>query len=163
VPLPFDPIAEARRNWEARGWDAVDAMATATSITRAHQILLRRIDAALEPCGLVFSRFEALALLSFTRTGALPMARSGERLQVHPTSVTNTIDRLEADGLVARIPHPTDRRATLAEITPTGRDLATRAARALADADYGLDGMAERDLAAVERALGPLRSAAGDF
>ena len=102
-------------------------------------------------------------LLSFTRTGALPMARIGERLQVHPTSVTNTIDRLEADGLVARIPHPTDRRATLAEITPTGRDLATRAARALADADYGLDGMAERDLAAVERALGPLRSAAGDF
>ena len=118
MPLPFDPITEARRNWEARGWDAVDAMTAATSITRAHQILLKRIDTVLEPFGLVFSRFEALALLSFTRTGALPLARIGERLQVHPTSVTNTIDRLEADGLVARVPHPTDRRATLAKITP---------------------------------------------
>ena len=132
MPLPFDPIAEARRNWEARGWDAVDAMTAATSITRAHQILLKRIDTALEPFGLVFSRFEALALLSFTRTGALPLARIGERLQVHPTSVTNTIDRLEADGLVARVPHPTDRRATLAEITPAGRSLVTDAAKALA-------------------------------
>ena len=74
MPLPFDPITEARRNWEARGWDAVDAMTAATSITRAHQILLKRIDTVLEPFGLVFSRFEALALLSFTRTGALPLA-----------------------------------------------------------------------------------------
>ena len=163
VPLPFDPIAEARRNWEARGWDAVDAMTAATSITRAHQILLKRIDTALEPFGLVFSRFEALALLSFTRTGALPLARIGERLQVHPTSVTNTIDRLEADGLVARVPHPTDRRATLAEITPAGRSLVTDAAKALAAKDYGLKGMASTHLSTVDRSLRSLRSAAGDF
>lgn len=162
-PLPFDPIAEARRNWEAHAWGAEAAMSTATSITRAHQILLRRIDAALEPFGLVFSRFEALALLSFTRTGALPMARIGERLQVHPTSVTNTIDRLEADGLVARVPHPTDRRTTLAELTDRGRALAVEAAAALAEVDFGLAGMAADDLAAVDGALRPLRAAAGDF
>ncbi len=163
MTLSFDPIAEARRNWEAHGWGAVDAMAAATSITRAHQILLKRIDTALEPFGLMFSRFEALALLSFTRTGAMPLGRMGERLQVHPTSVTNTIDRLEADGLVVRIPHPTDRRTTLAEITPAGRERAAEAAAALADSRFGLDGMGTGDLAAVTDGLRSLRAVAGDF
>ena len=121
MPLPFDPIAEARRNWKKHGWGAAEAMSTATSITRAHQILLQRINGTLEPLGLNFSRFEALALLHFSRVGALPLGKIGDRLQVHPTSVTNTIDRLEADGLVARRPHPHDRRTTLAELTPPGR------------------------------------------
>ncbi len=163
MPLPFDPIAEARRNWRDRGWGAVEAMTAATSITRAHQILLKRIDTALSPFGLVFSRFEALALLSFTQTGAMPLARIGERLQVHPASVTNTIDRLEADKLVVRIPHPTDRRTTLAEITPTGRLLAADAADALAKMEYGLDGMGADNLTAVDNSLRLLRADAGDF
>jgi len=163
VPLSFDPIAEARRNWEAHAWGAADRMAAATSITRAHQILLQRIDAALEPHGLVFSRFEALALLSFSRTGSLPLGKIGDRLQVHPTSVTNTIDRLEADGLVVRVPHPTDRRTTLAELTETGRTLATAAATALADIGYGLDGMSDLDASRIDTALVALRQAAGDF
>ena len=89
----------------------------ATSITRAHQILSGRIDAALAPVGLNFSRFEVLALLSFTKEGELPLGKVGDRLQVHPASVTNTVNRLEADGLVARKPHPTDRRTTLAVLT----------------------------------------------
>ena len=163
APLPFDPISEARRNWEARGWGAVDAMAAATSITRAHQILLKRIDATLESFDLMFSRFEALALLSFTRTGTMPMGRMGARLQVHPTSVTNTVDRLEAQGLVARIPHPTDRRTTLVEITPAGRTRVERAAAALGDVGFGLDGMEISDLTAVTNSLHSLRAAAGDF
>ena len=39
-------------------------------------------------------------LLSFTRSGALPLGKIGERLQVHPASVTNVIHRLEKDGFV---------------------------------------------------------------
>ena len=163
MPLPFDPIAEARRNWQAHGWGAVDRMSAATSITRAHQILLQRIDAALEPHGLVFSRFEALALLSFSRTGSLPLGKIGDRLQVHPTSVTNTIDRLEADGLVARVPHPTDRRTTLAQLTDAGRAVVTAAAATLADIGYGLDGMSDLETSRTDTALVALRRAAGDF
>lgn len=163
MPLSFDPIAEARRNWEAHGWGAADRMSAATSITRAHQILLHRIDTALEPHGLVFSRFEALALLSFSRTGSLPLGKIGDRLQVHPTSVTNTIDRLEADGLVARVPHPTDRRTTLAELTDSGRSAVTAAAAALADIGYGLDGMSDLEASRTDDALMTLRQAAGDF
>ena len=163
MPLPFDPIAEARRNWETHRWGATDQMVVATSITRGHQILLRRINTALHPFGLNFSRFEALALLYFSRAGALPLGKIGDRLQVHPTSVTNTIDRLEADGLVVRRPHPTDRRTTLAELTDEGRQVVTGAAAALAGIGFGLDGMSQRQLHDVDDALATLRRNAGDF
>ena len=120
-PPDFDLVAEARRNWERHGWDRPEAMAAATSIARAQQIVLARADAALAPFRLTFSRFEALALLFFSRRGALPMGKVGARLQVHPTSVTNTVDRLERDGLVRRASSDGDRRTVLAEITVEGR------------------------------------------
>lgn len=161
--LPFDPIVQARRNWEAQGWGAVDSMAAVTSLVRAHQIALARIDAVLQPHGLTFSRFEALALLGFSRRGSLPMGKIGERLQVHPTSVTNTIDRLERDGLVRRIPHPEDRRAVLAEITAPGRRVAHEAAQALAEIEFGLRGLDPAQTRRLERDLRALRREAGDF
>ena len=96
-------------------------MSAATAITRANQLVLAGIDRVLRPYGLTFSRYEALVLLTFTRTGSLPLGKMGERLMVHPTSITNTIDRLERQGYVRRVPHPSDRRAVLAEITDEGR------------------------------------------
>lgn len=161
--LPFDPIAEAERNWIARGWPNEQAMSAATAITRAHQIVLSRINTALRPFGLNFSRFEALALLSFTRQGELPLNKMGERLQVHPTSITNTIDRLEADGFVVRVPHPSDRRTTLARITDSGRHAADAAARVLGDIDFGLEGVAATQLRRIDDELTALRRDAGDF
>ena len=99
APLPFDPIAEATRQWEAHGWaDAAPGMAAVTSVVRVHQILMSRVDEALRPHDLTFARYELLALLSFTRTGAMPLSRIGARLQVHPTSITNAVDRCEAQG-----------------------------------------------------------------
>jgi DNA-binding MarR family transcriptional regulator len=163
MALRFDPVAEAKRNWDRHGWGEADAMAAATSITRAHQIVLRRVDDALAPHGLTFSRYEALALLAFTRAGELPMGKIGERLQVHPTSVTNTIDRLETDGLVVRLPHPTDRRTTLARLTPAGRRRLAKATAALEAISFGLDGMAPAALRQIDDTLRELRRGAGDF
>jgi DNA-binding MarR family transcriptional regulator len=162
-PLAFDPVAEARRNWEKQGWKAPDAMAAATSIARAQQIILGRIDASLAPLGLTFSRFEALALLHFSRAGALPMGKIGVRLQVHPTSVTNTVTRLERDGLVRRVPANGDRRTVLAEITAEGRRVVAKGAEALAAAEFGMTGLTDRRIRDVHDALLPLRHAAGDF
>lgn len=163
MPLDTDPVAEARRNWDKHGWEDPGAMVAATSIARAHQIMLAAIDAALAPFGLNFSRFEALALLSFSRRGTLPMGKIGDRLQVHPASVTNTITRLERDGLVLRVAGDHDRRTVLAQITPDGRRTARAAARALADARFGMDGLDPAELADVHDALTPLRRSAGDF
>src|SRR5215469_4861756 len=103
MDLPFDPIERAAAIWQRRFGPAL-AMAAVTSVMRAHQILLSELDTLLRPFELTFARYEALVLLSFSRTGALPLRLIGERLMVHPTSVTNTIDRLERAGLVARRP-----------------------------------------------------------
>jgi DNA-binding MarR family transcriptional regulator len=116
--LDSDPIEEARRQWVSHGWaEAADGMAAVTSIVRAQQIVLQRIDTVLRPLDLTFARYEILTLLSFTKHGSLPMTRMGALLQVHPTSVTSAVDRLEGQGFVERLPHPTDRRAVLASIT----------------------------------------------
>ncbi len=158
-PLPFDPIDEAVRNWRAAGWDdSADGMALVTSIMRVHQLLLARVDEVLGPLGLTFARFEVLMLLRFSRSGRLPLGKIGRRLQVHPASVTNAIDRLEARGLVTRDEHPTDRRTTLAAITPAGRALVDTAVTALNEQVFST--IAAPD---VVRALGMLRRDSGDF
>jgi DNA-binding MarR family transcriptional regulator len=162
--LPFDPVAEAQRQWSAHGWEhAAPGMAAVTSLMRAQQIVQARVEDVLRPHGLTFARYEVLMLLTFSRRGALPMSRIGDRLQVHPASVTNAVDRLEGQGLVRRVPHPTDRRGTLAELTPEGRELAARATadlNATVFADPGLGGDDVQRLVAV---LTDLRRAAGDF
>ena len=99
-PLPFDPIAEARRHWIDR-WAVGEHMAAATSLMRAQQLVLAAVEDELRPFGLTFASYEALMLLSFTRRGELPLGKMSERLMVHPASITNTVDRLEERGLVA--------------------------------------------------------------
>ncbi|RVW05948.1 MarR family winged helix-turn-helix transcriptional regulator [Rhodococcus spongiicola] len=163
-PLPLDPIEEAHRQWTEHGWGAVaDGMAAVTSVVRVQQIMMARVEEVLKPFGLTFSRYELLTLLTFTRNGALPMAKASARLQVHPTSVTNAVDRLEAAGLVRRVPHPTDRRATLVEITDEGRELSVRATRALNEQVFAEPGLAPDKLDALIRILTELRHQAGDF
>jgi DNA-binding MarR family transcriptional regulator len=138
-------------------------MAAVTSIMRAQQFLLGEIDGILRPFGLTFARYEALVLLLFSRRGSLPMSKMGERLMVHPTSVTNAVDRLEADRLVRRVAHPTDRRTTLVEITGEGRSRAETATAALMDADFGLRGLDGAQTAQLTELITALRHAAGDF
>jgi DNA-binding MarR family transcriptional regulator len=138
-------------------------MAAVTSIMRAQQFLLGEIDGILRPFGLSFARYEALVLLLFSRRGSLPMSKMGERLMVHPTSVTNAVDRLEADRLVRRVAHPTDRRTTLVEITGEGRSRAETATAALMDADFGLRGLDGAQTAQLTELITALRHAAGDF
>jgi DNA-binding MarR family transcriptional regulator len=162
--LPFDPIEEARRQWAAHGWDdAADGMAAVTSVMRAEQVFLSRVDDVLRPFKLTFARYEALMLLSFSRQGSLPLSKIGQRLQVHPTSVTNTIDRLEGQGFVRRVPHPTDRRTTLAEITDAGRAVAEQATKAVNSGIFAATGLSQTDLNELFRLLRKLRRAAGDF
>jgi DNA-binding MarR family transcriptional regulator len=163
-PLQFDPIEEARLQWSAR-WepDVSDAMAAATSIMRAQQIVLAAVDGALRPFGLTFARYEGLVLLLYSRRGVLPLGKMGQRLMIHPTSVTNIIDRLEQQGLVRRQPHPTDGRTTLAEITDEGRRLATRATAAVNDVEFGLGGLSPGDLRHLMRIITKLRLGVGDF
>jgi DNA-binding MarR family transcriptional regulator len=138
-------------------------MAAATSIMRAQQIVLARVDDALKPFGLTFARYEALVLLTFSRQGALPLGKMGERLMIHPTSVTNIVDRLEQQGLVRRVDHPSDRRTTLCEITSEGRALVDEATEAVTAVDLGITGLTGREVEQLTSLLEKLRRDSGDF
>lgn len=161
-PLSFDPIDEAGRQWEQR-WDAVPQMAAATSIMRAQQIVLARVDEALKPWELTFARYEVLVLLHFSKEGRLPLGKMGDRLMLHQASITNLVDRLEQQGYVARAPHPTDRRTTLAVLTDAGRSIIDDATAAVVEARIGVAELTDRDARSVESLLRKLRAGAGDF
>jgi DNA-binding MarR family transcriptional regulator len=161
-PLPFDPIARAAELWEDRIGPS-GSMAAVTGLMRVQQIVQSAVDGALKPHGLTFARYEALVLLSFARRSSLPMRVMGERLQLHPTSVTNIVDRLEKDGLVRRLPHPTDRRTTLVEITEDGRALHVVATKAVTSIDFGLVGLTDKQTEQLIDLLTKVRKATGDF
>jgi DNA-binding MarR family transcriptional regulator len=160
--LAFDPIDRAASIWRER-FGASEAMAAATSVMRVQQLLLAEFDRICKPYGVTFARYEALVLLTFSRTGALPMAKIGERLMVHPTSVTNTIQRLEAGGFVTREPNPRDGRGTLARITELGRDVVQAATKDLMAADFGLAALDNAGRQQIFDVLRTIRVAAGDF
>ncbi len=164
APLRFDPIEEAGRQWR-KHWGSRPAvpMMAVTSVMRVQQIWLGRLNGTVAPFGLTFARYEALMLLYLSRAGCLPMGRIGARLQVHPTSVTSLIDGLAKAGYVERVPHPEDRRATLAAITDRGREVAAAATEALNESRFGIDALSRAELQELTELLKRVRLSAGDF
>src|SRR3954447_7044175 len=161
--LPFDPIQEAAKQWSATQWGEMPRMRAVTSLMRVHQLLITELDELLRPLGLNFARYEVLVLLSFSRRGALPLGKIGERLQVHATSVTPLVKRLEAAELLERSRHPEDGRAVLAAITPKGRAVMQQATDAIVAARFGLGALSEAECEQLTTLLTGPRTAAGDF
>ena len=127
-----DPILEAYHLWIDNGWEDCSAGVTAvTSLMRVHQVLTRQADQVLAPIDLTFARYELLVRLYFHGGGSLPLNQLGKQLQIHQTSITSLVDKIEAQGLIKRTPHPTDRRSTIAQITPSGRVLLRKAIQLL--------------------------------
>ena len=163
-PQRRDPIELARDNWERAGWGGVaNGMVAVTSVMRAHQILLARVENALRPYDLSFARYELLRLLAFSRNGALPITKASDRLQVHVTSVTHAIRRLEANGLVTRLPHPTDGRTTLVQVTDLGRSTVEDATVTLNKDVFADIGISDAESRALAVSIETLRRNAGDF
>lgn len=142
--------------------DYPELMVATTSLARARQLVLARVDAALEPVGLTYARMEALVVLHFSRQGELPLGKIGQRLMIHATSVTQLIDRLEKDGCVQRVPHPTDRRGVLARITPLGREVAATALDTVIDAKIGLAELTTDEANQLNDVIHALRVRSGD-
>ena len=138
-------------------------MGAVTSIMRVHQILMARLNEQLKPYGLTFPRYEALMLLFYSRHGSLPLGKMGDRLQVHRTSVTNTVDGLERLGYVQRLAHERDRRTTLASITDRGRKVAEDATLDLNGSRFGTAPLGRPELDSVSEVLRRIRLDEGDF
>lgn len=137
-------------------------MVMVTSVVRAQQLLMERIDAVLRPLELTFARYEVLRLLSFSKAGAMPMTRLGSLLQVHPTSVTSAVDRLERQGFVERQRRDDDRRVVLAAITDQGRAVVERATEGLNADVFERPGLDDAQVEQLTGLLGVLREGAGD-
>ncbi len=131
-----DPVDEAARQWARRYPDPAGFRAL-VSLVRAYSAAVREVEAILRPLELNISRFEVLLLLSFSRSGALPMMRIRDLLLVHGSSVTYLVDRLEEAGRVERTSDPDDGRVSLVRLTAEGRAVIDRAAGDLAAGGFG--------------------------
>ncbi|MGH9016385.1 MAG: MarR family winged helix-turn-helix transcriptional regulator [Acidimicrobiales bacterium] len=163
--LSFDPVLAARAVWESKGWgEASTGMAAVTSIMRAHQLFLAKANEVLRPFDLTFARYEVLAWLAWNaECGSLSLSQIAERLQVTPATVTSAIDRLEADDLVRRLPHPSDARTTLAEITARGRRTVAAATDKLNTRVFEAVDLSRNEMETLIRLLVKIRVEAGDF
>jgi DNA-binding MarR family transcriptional regulator len=81
--------------------------------------LVRRLRQEAGRHGLTMSQMMALGRLDRMGTATLTGLAAGER--VRPQSMARTVDALEAEGLITRSPHPTDRRQNVIALTDTGR------------------------------------------
>jgi DNA-binding MarR family transcriptional regulator len=103
-----------------------------------------------EALGMSFSRTRALRRLAHQ---SLSMGELAAALDIDRPNATVLVDDLEAQGLVRRRPHPTDRRAKLVEATRKGKALARRAEAILGTPPPELADMDAADLETLHRIL----------
>ena len=78
------------------------------------------------------TRFDALEALS-RRGGTARPAELRDLLHLPAQTITSVLDQVQAAGLVKRSPHPSDRRSTMGELTPAGREAIDRICPPLID------------------------------
>jgi DNA-binding MarR family transcriptional regulator len=163
-PAPFDVVEASRRVWLER-WspEAASGMAVYAAILRSYQLLNDQVSDVMRRHGLTFARYEVLAWLATDPASARTLSWISKSLRIPPATVTDIIDRLEAEKLVRRAPHPSDARTTLAVITPQGRRVATEATRELTVVVYERIGLAERQRTELVELLTTLRAAGNEF
>lgn len=79
-------------------------------------------DSALAEFGV--SNSAGWCLIHIDRIGAdVRQAELAESLDISQPSLVRTLDQLQAAGLVARTPHPEDKRSNIIALTPMGKEL----------------------------------------
>ena len=139
-------------------WLTSDEQQTWRAFLRGSRLLLDRLDADLfEEFGLTLADYEILVRLSEAR-GGMRMTDLAEQALVSRSRLTYRVDRLVAEGLVDRRPCPSDRRGSLAVLTPAGRRRLERAAPVHVDGvlSHLIERCSPRDLAAIGRVFGAM-------
>jgi DNA-binding MarR family transcriptional regulator len=109
--------------------------------------------AVCDELGMSFVRVKMLRRLA---AGALTQRLLGEALCTEKAYTTVLVDDLERRGLVARAPHPGDRRAKLVTLTPAGQDAVRRSEEILGAPPPVLAALDSADLATLERIVSAL-------
>ena len=116
----------------------------------------RWVEAPLQHSGLTYARMRLLGNLNRKRPQI--MSALGDELMVSPRNITVLVDALEASGLVRRNAHPTDRRATIIELTPKGIEacdaLYTQHASAVSELFSNMSTTDQRELLRLVSLLG---------
>ena len=161
---PFDVVEASRRVWLER-WDAEAAsgMAVYTAIVRSYQLLDDQVTKVMRRYDLTFARYEVLTWLATDPESSITLSWISRTLRIPPATVTNIIDRLEADKLVRRVPHPSDARTTLAVITDKGRKLALDATEDLNTNVYDRIGLSVAKRHELLDLLAELRANGNEF
>ena len=105
-------------------------------ISRAGTMAQRQFSARIAAVGLNPRMWGALNVLD--HEGAISQQQLGRSVGIDPSSMVGTIDELEAQGLVERRRHPSDRRAHALYITPLGEETLTKARKLAAGAQEEL-------------------------
>ncbi len=159
--LHYDPVEGSRQRWVQQGWEAsAPGMAAVVSVMRAEQIFLNRATDILRPLDLTFARYQVLGMLRWT--GPMTLGAIGHRLWITAATVTGSINRLEAAGLIRRLPHPTDARATFVEITAKGRRMFDQAVTKLNAELFDSVGLSEAESELLVALIGKIRVSEGD-
>lgn len=103
-------------------WASKSATESLVNVVRTSDLLLQRVAAITREFGLSTAGSNVLGILEGAGEPLSPGV-IGQRLFTTPATVTGLIDSLEKRGLVRRIPHPSDRRKLLVEISDAGREL----------------------------------------
>jgi DNA-binding MarR family transcriptional regulator len=161
---PADPVDWASHYWEKHAFgDHLEAFLAMTSAMRLHRVMVDAVEADLRGFGLTLTDYLLLMTLALSETGTRVLSRLAGTMMVHVTTVTLAADRLEAQGLLRREAHPSDRRATCASIMPAGQQLARRATESLKTIDFGLLGSSPARQRQLVTLLADLRARAGDI
>ncbi len=119
---------------------------------------MKWVKSRLQDGGLTYARMRLLGALHCH--GPQIMTSISDGLGVTRRNVTALVDALEEEGLVRRQPHPTDRRATVIELTPEGERRTDAMYDEHREAVAGLfAGLSEEDQRELIRLLDLLRDA----
>jgi len=151
----LDEIVEEVRDWLPD--IAVDGLPITGRILRLARYLEDGRERQLAPFGLTVGDFDLLATLR-RRAGdeSIKVGDLQRSLMLSSGGTTKRLDRLEAAGLVERLPDPNDRRGTLIRLSESGRALINEAVPAITRYESDLVASAlstTRGRAAVEDGL----------
>jgi DNA-binding MarR family transcriptional regulator len=126
---------------------------TLVALLQAAHALESKVEAALASVELSSPKYSVLTALAAANE-PIALGELAERLSCVKSNVTQMIDRLEADGLVRRVPDPADRRSVKAEVTQLGRDRQAAGAAVMSELEARFSSaVATEDRSAVGRML----------
>jgi DNA-binding MarR family transcriptional regulator len=150
----LDDVDRLVNQWTAERPDLdVRAMATVARLLNVATHIRERLTAFAAEYGV--SVPEADVLFTLRRSGPpyrLSPTAMADALLVPSGTMTNRLDRLERQGLIERVPHPTDRRSMEVELTDKGRRVVDEAVtRHVANEQEMLAALSERERATLDR------------